>query len=449
MRGWRSTAALAVIFVGLMAYIYFVESKRTPSSEAAEKKQKVFSIEQDKISDLVVKSASGDRTSLKKVGGRWQIDQPLGLKPDDSEVSGITSNISTVEIQRVVDENPPDLKEYGLAPPRVDVGFKTSGDKDFKHLLIGEKTATGGDLYAKLPNEKRVFLISGFLDSSFNRSTFDLRDKAILKFDREKVESLDLSTPTGVVALAKSGPDWKLVKPVQGRADYSTVEGVIGRLQTAQMKSVVSAEGGDLKQYGLDHPEVSATVAAGSARATLALGNKTSDGNVYARDLSRPAVFTVESSLADELKKPASEYRRKDVFEFRAFNANRIEIARGGQIIVFEKVKGQGKDAQDKWRRVPAGGGAPTDISLTAMEGALTKLANLRAQSFADAKTNTGLNTPVATISVTFDDAKKQEKVTVGKSGEDTYVARPDEPGAAKIDTKEFDEAIKALDEVK
>ena len=59
------------------------------------------------------------------------------------------------------------------------------------------------------------------------------------------------------MALAKDGGDWKLSKPVQRTADFGSVEGLVGRLQTVQMKSIVAdnASPADLKKYGLDKPE--------------------------------------------------------------------------------------------------------------------------------------------------------------------------------------------------
>ena len=36
-------------------------------------------------------------------------------------------------------------------------------------------------------------------------------------------------------------------------------------------------------------------------------------------------------SLLEDLKKDAGEYRQKDIFDARAFNTTRIEIARGGE----------------------------------------------------------------------------------------------------------------------
>ncbi len=445
MRSFRSTLVLLVVLAGLVGYIYFIESKKstTPGEEA---KPKVFSVTADKIIEVSVKTASGDLTVLKKADGAWQLVQPVQSAADDAEVSGITSNLASLEIQRVVDEHPRDLKQYGLAEPRVDVGFKTSADKDFHHLLLGEKTATGGDLYARLQNQQKVFLVSAYLDTTFNRTTFDLRDKSVLKFDRNKVDSLALALPDKTIDLAKHGEDWSLTKPVEARADYGTVEGLIGRLQSAQMKAIVTPDAKDLKEYGLDKPEAAATLGAGSARATLEIGKKSPEGVLYARDTSRPMVFTVEAGLLDELKKPADDYRRKDVFEFRPYNASRVEITRGANVVAFEKVKGQGKDATEKWRQV-----SPTarDVDTAKVDEFLTKLTNLRSQSWAAAVTRTGVETPVLTASARYDDGKKQERVVFGKSGADVYASRAGEPGAAKVDSTEFDDMLKALDAIK
>ena len=47
---------------------------------------------------------------------------------------------------------------------------------------MGNKTPTGSDLYAQVEGQPKLFLISGYLEDTFNRTTFDLRDKTALKF---------------------------------------------------------------------------------------------------------------------------------------------------------------------------------------------------------------------------------------------------------------------------
>src|SRR5688572_16930309 len=130
MRGLRSTIVLLAVLIGLYAYIYFVTFK-TPESGAGETRDRVFAaLDADKIDELKVKSESGETTIAKKDGETWQLTAPLALKADAMEVGSITSNLSSLEIVRVVDENPADLKEYGLDSPRVEIDFKASGDKD-------------------------------------------------------------------------------------------------------------------------------------------------------------------------------------------------------------------------------------------------------------------------------------------------------------------------------
>jgi hypothetical protein len=343
MRGFRSPFILLIVFLGLLGYVYFYGQKTPSGQDAGAPKEKVFAVEADKIEELQITSAKGERSVLRKAGGAWTMMEPAAAKADDSEVTSIATNLASLERQRVVDEAPTDIAQYGLAKPRVEVAFRKAGDKDFTRLLLGEKTPTGSDLYARLPTEKRVFLVSGYLDGTFNRTAFDLRDKKVLVFDREKTSALEVVTSDGPVKLAMVNSKWQITAPVAARADGPAVDGAIGRIQTAQMKSFVAADVAekDLGKYGLDKPDVTATVVSGSAQATLAIGKAAEGGDLYARDLSRPMVFTVEAALATDLKKKAEDYRPKDLFEF--------DHARHGDHRV-RKVEGQG------WRREVASG---------------------------------------------------------------------------------------------
>jgi hypothetical protein len=445
MRGLKSLAILVVVLAGLGAYIHFVESKKPAGGETGGG-PKVFSVKADAIDELTVKAANGDRTTLKKNNGTWQITAPMAAPAEEAQVSGIVTNLASLENERTIEENPKDLAPFGLAEPRVEVAFRSAGGKE-QRLLVGDKTATQSSLYAKLPGEKKVFLISSSFDATFNRNTFDLRDKSILAFDRDKVDRLEIQHDTTAAALVRAGNEWKIERPVQAPADYGTVEGLIGRVQTAQMKGITAQEAADLKAYGLDKPVATFTAGLGSSRATLLIGGPAETGAVYAKDASRPMIFTVESSLLDELKKPADDLRRKDLFEFRPFSATAIEIAREKETFAFEKTKGPGKDAEEKWRQTKP---AARDVDSSAMETLLSKLSNLRAQSFVETgpKVKTGLESPAMVVSVKLDSGNKSERVSFGRAGNDAFASPAGQPGAAKIAAADLDEAVKALDAV-
>ena len=197
-------------------------------------------------------------------------------KADAAEVSGITSALAGLEVQRVINENPGEVSAYNLTPPRLTVNFKAAG-KDHQ-LLIGRKTPPGSDLYARVDGQPRVILIPSFVDGTFNRSTFDLRDKAVLTVNRDEIGSLIVTTPSSSMRLEKAGGEWKLAQPVAARADFSAVEGLVSRLTTLQMKSVAATDSGDLSQYGLDQPAATATIGSGRRRPPWPLGSPQGKG---------------------------------------------------------------------------------------------------------------------------------------------------------------------------
>ena len=442
----RSTLLFLVIALGLGGYLYFIDSKR-PAQDANAKK-KVFSYEADKITQLEVKSHTETTVLRKDKAGAWSLVQPAPADADRNSVSDVVTGLANLEEDRVVDENSSDLKAYGLAEPRIDVTFHVEGEKEPKRVLFGDKNPTGMGIYAKLPANNRVFLVSNTLDTTLNKSSFDFRDKTALKVDQDKVTSIELASAAQTIRLEKTGDQWKLVKPVEAPADYIGVNGLIGQLQSAQMTALKDRPEDlkDLKQYGLDKPEVVATLGMGGSSVKLELGKNAEGAAFWARDPSRPVVFSITSNLADELRKKPDDLRRKEVFDFRPFNTTRFEISRGKDTRAFERVKGTGENAVDSWKQVVP---AEKSVDASNFEGALLEFSNLRADSFVDrAGAATGHTNPTAVVTVKFDDGKKDERVSFGTAGGSVYATRADQPGALKLDAAKFDAAIKKLDSI-
>lgn len=492
MQRGRNLLILLVLGLGLGAYVYFVEMKREPVSETAgagggsESRQKVFGDQLDaaKIEELRLKSSSGEQTTLKK-SANWEIVEPIKSAVDETEVSSVTSNLATLESTRVVEDNAKDLAKYGLAEPKVEVAFKAAGDKDYRRLLVGAKTPTGGDLYAKLANDAKVLLIPAYLESSLDRSTFQMRDKSILKFDRDQVNAVEVASGPMSMTFTKQGDTWALTHPYRARTDSTAIDGLLGRIGSGQMKSLAAQEAtpADLHKYGLVKPTAIVTLISPSGRTGLMVGTPspttgvaatpaapgmppgssepTGEG-VYAKDVSRPIVFTVDKTLADDLKKSAADYRLKDIFDFREFTGTKMEVTRGGATVTFEKRKetpapaaaaGAAKDAGksaatppaepvEKWAQVAPQPAKPVEEAK--VNDIAAKVASLRADTFVE-RLPAG-SAELMTIATTFDQGKKSEKVVLYKAGEDYYAIRPDDTGAAKLPMMGVLDIIKALD---
>jgi hypothetical protein len=438
VRGLKSTVALAVVLLGLVGYIYFVDSKK-PASGAAETKAKAFTVEADQIEEIQIKPAAAESSRAEKTNGTWQLVEPEKTDADQGQLTSTATNIASLEVNGVVDDNPTDLAQYGLNPAKLDVAFRVKGEKDLRHLLVGEKTAAGGDLYAKRADEKRVILISSYLEGTFNRTPFDLRDKTLLKFDHDKVDGLEIARGGTITQLAKSNGEWAIVKPYNARADFGTAEAAVSSLSSTQMQKIVSPSAVDLQAYGLDRPAVTTTVISGSARATLAIGKVEGD-SAYARDVSRPMVFTIPQATAVDLQKDAGMFRRKDMFDGRSFNASRVELHRGAETLTFARSKD--KDGKDVWKNA-----AGTVVDTAKVEDMLTKLSNIRAQLFQE-RVDPALKMPTLVATVSMDNGKT-ETVTFARQGDAVIANRADEGGSATVEAVALNDAMMAIDALK
>jgi hypothetical protein len=443
MRGGRSLLVLLVIALGLGAYIYFVERERDPAADTA--KENAFTgVTPSDITELTIRSASGETTTLRRSGDNWTVASPVEAPADSATVESILSSLSTLTIDRVVDDAPAALDQYGLDTPRVDVSFATA---DGTHrLLLGNTTPTSSGVYARIDDNPRLVLIASYLESTFDRTTFDLRDRRVLDVARDTVERISIAPRSGpAIELRRDGVNWRLSAPIEARADFSPADGLLSRLTTAQMRSIVK-EGdvptpAELRSWGLDTPQLTATVTTGSSTATIALGREHDAMSVYARDLARPMIFTVDSSLLTDLRKDPGDLRVRDVFEFNAFSASSLELTRNGTTHAWTKsTPDSGADASDPptWRRTQPDAG---DVNQTTMTDLLNALSALRAERFV-AQVPTGGDTLGVVVRSGTGDAAREERVTLRRSGDTVHVVRDGEPGSAVVATSDYDAVI-------
>ena len=451
MRRLRSTLVLLVLFLAIGGYAWFVERERRPASEADANEQ-AFDLAAGRITDLTVHAANGDVTVLTRTENEidWVVTAPVETEADDNAATAIATTLAALEIRRVVEEDAADLAPFGLAEPTVSVTFATP-DGEPLTLAVGDETPTGGEHYAAAGN--RVILVADFVESTLNRTTFELRDRSILEFTGPDVASLTVEQGDDTLRIAKADNEWSVVEPLAARADFGLVEAMIGRLGSGEMVAIESesAAEGALEPFGLDTPRLAATVEVGGESHTLLVGDENPASTVYARDAARDLVFTIDAALVDDLARGADTYREKDLFDFRPFNATSLAVLRNGRTLRFEKGAPEEEDenaaadagGEEAWRRVEP---EPADIEPPEMDALLRGLSDLRADSFVEDRRGTGLDNPLATVTATFGDDGEEERVLIGRSGGATYGQHGDEPGAAVLDSDAVDDALEALD---
>jgi hypothetical protein len=441
MRGLRSFLALLAILIGLGAYLYFVESGRTPG--AVDEGDLAFTLEADEIERLRVTSASGERTALERADDAWRIVDPIAAPADAGEVSGLTSSLASLRVQRALDDIT-DFGPFGLDAPRIVVQF-TAESRD-RQLALGLKTPPGSDIYARVDDEPRVILVPVYLESTFDRGTFDLRDKTVVRAEREAVNTLVITAGGRTTELVRADGEWRLTQPLTAPADYGEVNGLVSRLMSAQMRAIEEAPR-EPKAYGLDRPAASVRAGSADAPVVLHLGHDTGDDTVYGTVEGRPEIFTVDLALLEALQRDPAEYRQKDLFDARAFNATRLEITRDGALRAFEKRAAKTDDGRDEqeWRQVaPAEG----DVEGGLVDSVIFAATAARAESFASGAEAKPPATPELLLVIRFDEGRREDRVSFWRRGDEAFASRADAPGTARISGATLDDILRAIGEL-
>ena len=451
MQRLRSTFLLLLLFLAIGGYAWFVERERPPASET-DASERAFDIAAGRITDLTVNAANGDVTTLTRTENEidWVVAAPFETEADDNAATAIATTLAALDIRREVEQEAADLAPFGLTDPTVSVTFATP-DGEPLTLSVGDETPTGGERYAAIGN--RVILVADFVESTLNRTGFELRDRSILEFTGPDVTSFTVEQGDDALRFAKADGDWRVVEPLEARADFGLVEAMVGRLGSGEMLAIESESAAEdaLEPFGLDAPRLTAAVEVGGESYTLLVGDENPETTVYARDAARNLVFTIDAALVDDLARGADAYRQQDLFDFRPFNATALTIVRDDRTVRFEQEPAANEDeaaddadgGEETWRRVEP---EPADVERPEMDVLLRALSDLRADSFVESRQGTGLEAPLAVITATFGDDGEEERVLIGRSGDVTYGMHGDEPGAAVVDSTAVDEAFEALD---
>ncbi len=207
-------------------------------------------------------------------------------------------------------------------------------------------------------------------------TTSERQQKGDLVWDlpEERIDSVRLERPDGVVELARTGASsWKLVRPEPFPADGFAASDVVSQL--AKLKRA----GGDAsdarpEDYGLKSPSARATIvwkddpkSARKQSRTLEFGIEIPGTDATAaRVAGSDAVLFVPTSLATAVKKGADEFKSKEVFGSPSDTA-RLDVDRGRGRLSFQKKDGIW------WIRQPLSDLAEND-PVEKLVGALTAL---------------------------------------------------------------------------
>jgi uncharacterized protein DUF4340 len=372
---WQTTAVLAVILVALGAFYYVYEIRQGPEREKAEaRKGRLYTAEPKDVVEVEMKRPDGS-VRLKREGDDWQILEPVKARGDRGTADGLVTTLVMARSDREVASNPTSAADFGLDKPAADVTL-TLKDGKVLGLQLGAKNPTGVWVYARERDKSGVILVADSVLRDATKPVADLRDKALLSFNRADVTGLEVVTPEATLAVEQAGGKWTLTKPRSLPADAEFIGEFLDKLGGARVKEFVAEAPPSLAPYGLDRP-TRLSVQTGKdkdlATRVLNIGRVDADKKgVYAMRPGEPSVLLIPDDVWQALPKNVAVLRNKAIVEYDRDKVDRIDIqsAKGSVSLARES---------DKWKIV-----APEALPADQVEvGALlSSVRELRAQGF-------------------------------------------------------------------
>jgi hypothetical protein len=421
----RGLAIAAVLLAILAGGVWWAQKDKEKKDKepAADASPKILAVPDDQITQVQIVKTGADPVVLKREGGKWQITAPKNLPADSDTVNSLTSTLSSLSSDRLVEDKAADLATYGLAKPSLEVDV-TKKDGKTEKLLVGDEAPTGGSFFAKTANDPRVFTMASYNKTSLDKNARDLRDKRLLTFNSDKLTSVEVKSKGQDLTFGKNNQnEWQIVKPKPMRADTGHVEELVRKLKEAKMDTSVSEED-DAKantQFAAAAPvgTVLVTDASGTQQIDL---RKDKENHFLAKSSVMDAAHRLTGDLGDSLGKGLDEYRNKKLFDFGFNDPSKVELKDGTKTYAFQK-------SAEKWT---AGG---KEMNSASVQSLIDKLRDLSSTKFVD----TGFTTPAIEITVTSNDNKRVEKVLISKTGNTFIAKRENEPSLYELSSPAVD----------
>ena len=350
---FKTTLIIVILLVGIGGayYLFFQESPEDASTDEKPLLHQVYGVTRDTVQQIEISFADAAYQNLKleKDGtGNWKLIKPIQVDADGEKVSQLLDDILNKRIKQTLEVGaglPSPYTRYGLDnTPSITLSLWTNGETPAVTFLIGKK-AINFSVYAKEKSEAHIFLIESSALDDLTKSTTDLRDRSMIRFDTETVSGIQLqqSATKTTVHCQKRDNTWRVLHPIEAKADAQEIETLLSELRSVKVLTF-EADDADanalLEKYGLDTPRIQAQITDADNTYAINIGSAVpadtgTQGQVYVKaSVHQDAIYTVPEDVYNLLNKSVFDLRDKRVIDFQRTDTIRFEIKQDKEITV-------------------------------------------------------------------------------------------------------------------
>jgi len=345
----RNTLLLAIIFGGLLAYVWFVESRQSSTREREQTSKRVLSFEREKINSLSVRNDSS-RMEFSKKEGVWTMTQPLQDRADTAAVEQLLELLEFLQHDSRIEPNKgteaAQLKEFGLAESALAI---TLGSESGKHLelLFGKDSAVEGKVYVRVQGKSPVYVVRDALRKELTQTPDRFRDHRLSATSVQAVQKLAIQTVEGEIELEHRNQHWDILRPLRARAADARVNDLVAAALTARVHQFFGEK--PTPEQGLAEPRATLSLQLEGQKepSVLLVGASPAGENnkdkSYTKLSSRAAVTLVSNSALNPLLKARpNDLRDRKLIRVEEDIVDRISIEAEGRPTLILARKGEG-----------------------------------------------------------------------------------------------------------
>jgi hypothetical protein len=185
----------------------------------------------------------------------------------------LIAQVNNSRVKQFIEEKPDFYEAYDLVEPATKLVFWVGEPGDAsataaRALLFGS-TNESQYVYAKREGQDNVFAVSPSDFNKIPKNPEELRLKRVTAMRSWEVNQITVASATDTIFEAsKEASEWQLLKPQEGKPDYTAISELIRTIVELEAESFVS---GTLEDYQLNAPALTITLTAEKGAAAIPL----------------------------------------------------------------------------------------------------------------------------------------------------------------------------------
>ena len=247
-------------------------------------------------------------TTLAKQNNQWLVESMDNYPADQKAVEELLDTVAEMKTIQRASSNPEKQAVFQVDSSGVEAKLTNASGNLLAHLFAGKTTPEIFNSYVRAADSDDVYIVKGYLKSTFDKGYRSWRDRTIFAFFKDDVTHLMIQSEEEEIELQiDAAGEWQMLKPLVSTAEKAEVETITDLMSSLETDDF--AEPKALSEYGLDAPKASitATLKDGSTR-TLLIGTEES-GSRYVKRLDKAQIFELNQTHVDKLIRKSADLK--------------------------------------------------------------------------------------------------------------------------------------------